>query len=246
MSDLDYAAAGIPVREDIRAAHAWFALHLRSPGTWWTGAERVAIAAESRNAADCPLCRERKAALSPSAVSGEHASPSALPASAVDVIHRVRSDPARLSRSWFESVTGAELAVEAYVEIIGVVTALAGIDFFCRALGVAPLELPEPLAGEPSRYRPEGLKSGIAWVPMLAPEGASGPEADLYRGIDFVPNIMRALSCVPDQVRAWRVFSDPYYVPMEKLGDPTHARELDRMQMELVAARVSSLNECFY
>ena len=34
------------------------------PGTWLTGAERVAIASETRNAPNCTLCKQRKDALS--------------------------------------------------------------------------------------------------------------------------------------------------------------------------------------
>jgi hypothetical protein len=43
-------SARIHVREDLAAAHdrAW--ARLARAGTWWTGAERVAIAAEARRA----------------------------------------------------------------------------------------------------------------------------------------------------------------------------------------------------
>ena len=57
---------------------------------------------------------------------------------------------------------------------------------------------------------------------------------------------MRALSLVPDEVRMLRRLSEAHYLPIEKIPDPTCHRALDRMQMELVAARVSALNECFY
>jgi hypothetical protein len=248
MHRFDYAAAGIPIRDDLRAAHEYLWEHLRSPGTWWTGAERVAIAAESRRAVACELCRSRKAALSPAAVTGRHDTTGELPEVVVDVVHRVRTDPARLSRAWFEqAVDGAGLEVTRYVELVGVVTLLAGVDYFARALGVPPFPLPAPRAGEPSRHRPAGAKAGTAWVPMVAPEDAVGPEADLYPAdAPFVPNIIRALSLVPDQVRALCRSSDAHYVPAAKIGDPTVRRSLDRMQMELVAARVSALNECFY
>ena len=59
--ELDYGRAQVPVRKDLVAAHRFLLDHVRSPGTWWTGEERVAIAAESRQAARCALCRSRKA-----------------------------------------------------------------------------------------------------------------------------------------------------------------------------------------
>jgi hypothetical protein len=243
---LDYAASGVPVREDARTAHAFLLEHLRRPGTWWTGAERIAIAAESRNALACALCRERKAALSPSAVAGKHATLGAVRPAALEAIHRIRSDPARLSRRWFDQQIAGGLRVEAYVELVGVVTLVAGLDAFCRALGIPPFALPAPLAGEPERRVPPGAKGGIAWVPMVAPEDLREPDLDLYGSAPMVPNIVRALSLVPAEVRALRRQSDAHYVPLGKLTDPRAGRALSRPQIELVAARVSALNQCFY
>ena len=130
--------------------------------------------------------------------------------------------------------------------MIGVVTLLAGIDYTARALGAPPPALPEPLAGEPSRRRPATAKPGVAWVPMIDPADADGPEADLYPDLEFVPNIMRALSLVPSEARALHRSSDAHYVAMQDLANPGARRDLDRLQIELVAARVSALNECFY
>jgi len=81
---------------------------------------------------------------------------------------------------------------------------------------------------------------------MLAPEDASGPETGLYESAAFVPNIARALSQVPDHVRLLQRESRTHYVAMADIPDPSVRRELDRLQMELVAARVSAMNECFY
>jgi hypothetical protein len=244
--ELDYAPAGVAVREDLRRAHGRLLRHLASPGSWWTGAERVAIAAESRNAAACGLCRERKGALSPAAVQGEHESLGALPAPLVDVIHRVRTDPGRLSRSWFDGILASGLDEGSYVEAIGLVAMLAGVDSFARALELPPFPLPEPLPGTPSRHRPASARPGTAWVAMIAPEDAEGPEHDLYGTADFVPNIVRALSLVPDHVRVLRELSSAHYMGFAEIPDFRRRGALDRMQMELIAARVSSLNECFY
>jgi hypothetical protein len=244
--EIDYSAGGVPIREDLAAAHRFLLDHVRSPGSWWSGAERIAIAAECRAAADCALCRERKAALSPNAVRGEHDSLGKLPEPVIEVIHRIRTDPARLSRTWFDSVVPAVLDEARYVELVGVVTLFTGMDYFARTLGSPPFPLPDPLPGEPSRRRPSSARAGAAWVAMIAPEDADGPEADLYGGAPFVPNIVRALSLVPDEARALQRSSAAHYLAVERIGDPSARRSLDRMQMELVAARVSALNECFY
>jgi hypothetical protein len=242
----DYSASGTAVRQDLRDCHRFILEHVTSPGTWWSGADRRAIAEESRAATSCGLCRQRKGALSANAP-GEHQSTGLLAAAVVDVIHRIRTDPARLSRSWFDAVVPAVLADTHYVELVGVVTLMAGIDNFARALGVPIFALPAPAPGEPSRHRPTTAKPGTAWVPMIDVADAAGPEADMYPDAPVVPNIVRALSLVPDQVRALRRSSDAHYLPIAQIGDPTARRAtIDRMQMELVAARVSALNECFY
>ena len=243
---VEYKGAQAPVREDLREAHRFILDHVRSPGTWWTGAERAAMAAEARAAVRCALCRERRQSLSPGAVRGRHDGPGALPENVVDAVHRIRSDPARLSRSWFDGVIAGGLEVTRYVELVSATSVMAGLDYFARALGVEPLPLPPPLPGEPSRHRPAGAKEGGAWVPIIDPADAAGPEADLYGGGDFVPNIVRALSLVPDEVRVLRRSTDAHYVPVAQIPDPTVRRALARPQMELVAARVSALNQCFY
>ncbi len=249
---LGYAAAPVAVRDDLVEAQRALLDHLRRPGSWFTGAERIAIAAESRGAGTCRLCRDRKAALSPEAVRGEHDRASlgvSLAPGVVDVAHRVRTDSGRLSRAWFEHTTapGSGPAIGAYVEAVGVVALLAGVDFFCRALGVPPPALPSPLPGSPSRYTPRGLRSDVAWVPILAPEDAAGPEAELYdRDAPLIPLIARALSAVPDHVRVLQEVQRTHYLPLRALRDPKLGRAIDRMQIELVAARVSAVNECFY
>lgn len=245
MSEISYAEACVPVREDIPASHRRAWSRLSRPGAWWTGSERVAIAAEVRNAAHCPLCAERKTALSQSAVQGKHASLGELPDAAVEVIHRVTTDPGRLSRSWFDGVVGDALSDGHYVEIIGVVATVVSIDSFCRGLGLPPNPLPDPQPGDPSRLRPAGAEHDGAWVPMLDPSRLAPSEADLFGGAR-TGNVIRALSLVPDEVRGLKDLSAAHYLPIDEMIDLDKGRSIDRRQVELVAGRVSALNECFY
>ena len=69
-----------------------------------TGAERVAIAREVRAARRCAFCAERRAALSPTAVSGAHDAATDLRPAIVDAVHRVVTDPGRLSRCFADEV----------------------------------------------------------------------------------------------------------------------------------------------
>jgi len=246
MHDISYRAALVPVRDDFAAAHTRFWKRLASPGAWWTGSERVAIAAEGRQARHCTLCQARKQALTPAVVAGQHDHLGALSDPVVDVIHRVVTDPGRLSRQWFDETMMAGLSAEQYVEILGTLVALVSIDSFCRGIGVPLHPLPAPQPGTPSYYRPPGAVQEEAWVPMIPVENATGAEADLYDG-QAVGNVIRAMSLVPDEVRTLRDLSAVHYLPMGQVRDPSAAAgALNRMQMELIAGRVSALRQCFY
>ena len=156
MTAFRYARSRIPIRRDIPRAHRRAWEQIARPGTWWTGAQRVAIAAEVRRSADCALCAERKQALSPEAVDGLHDRASELPEAAVEVIHRVTTDPGRLSRRWIEGILASGLSDAQYVELIGVLVRVVSIDQFHRALGFALEPLPRPRSGKPSMRRPPG------------------------------------------------------------------------------------------
>jgi hypothetical protein len=246
MPDISYSAVSVPVRDDFAAAHTRFWKRLASPGAWWSGAERVAIAAEVRQAWHCRFCQARKAALTPAAAEGQHDQLGALPDAAVEAIHRVVTDPGRLSRTWFQSLLAAGLPAERYVEIIGTLVAVVSIDSFCRGIGVPLHPLPEPQPGPPSHYRPPGAIQDDAWVPMIPADRATGAEADLYGG-RAVGNVIRAMSLVPDEVRTLFDLSAAHYLPMGQVLDPSASSgTLNRMQMELIAGRVSALRQCFY
>jgi hypothetical protein len=207
----------------------------------------VAIARESRNAVNCGFCDQRKQALSPYAFAGEHEHDGLLEPLAVDAVHRIITDQTRITRSYIQDNDSQGLSKEQYVELAGIAVVTFSIDEFNRALGL-PLEpLPEAEDGEPTRYRPAQAVEGIGFVPMIPADGAVGREADLWpEGSDF--NVLKAFSLVPDAVREWVPVSFAQYLPrtvMRALAGDT-GRSIDRMQIELVAARVSSISECFY
>ena len=110
-------------------------------GTWWTGAERVAIAAETRQAVHCELCLARKQASSPAMVSGEHDKAVDLPRAAIEAIHRIRTDSGRLGQGWYRSLIAAGLLEEHYVELLAVVSVVVATDTFHRAAGLPPRAL---------------------------------------------------------------------------------------------------------
>jgi hypothetical protein len=69
-----------------------------------------------------------------------------LPEPAVEVVHRVRTDPGCLGEGWYREVIACGLSPEQYVEIVSVVAHIVAVDTMARALGLdAPALLdPEP------------------------------------------------------------------------------------------------------
>ena len=230
---VSYDDAPVMVRPDIAATHQAAWERLRRPGTWWTGRERTAIAAETRAARECALCRDRKRAVSPYAVDGAHDRVSDLPPPVVDAVHRIATDPGRLTERWYRELVDA-LPDAAFVELVGVVITVVGIDTFARALGLPAPELPVPEEGEPTRVRPPGARVDGHWVPSIPSENAA------------VPNIRRALSLVPPEARGFEEMGAVMYLPLDDLMEFDRDRAISRPQMELLAARVSAVNECFY
>ena len=82
---------------------------------------------------------------------------------------------------------------------------------------------------------------------MLPPARPSGAEADLWSP-PGPGNVIRALSLVPEEVRMLKRLSRAHYLDIRDVADPTRngGRAIDRGQIELLAGRVSALNECFY
>lgn len=236
----------LPIRAGLarERERAWQSL--ASPGTWWNANERLAIAAEARNAPGCALCERRKAALSPYAVDGAHDSLGALPASIVEVVHRLVTDSGRLKPTWLRTMLEAGLTETQYVETIGVVAMITALDTFDLALGLPQRTLPAAHHGAPSRHRPAGAKHDLAWVATVAPEDLKPGDPDPYT-VHGAKNIHRALSLVPQEVLNFFDFDVELYLKDDQVRDfAQEFRALSHPQIELLAGRVSALNGCYY
>lgn len=241
----------VDLRVDIAEGHDHAWQRIARPGSWWSGAERVAIAYTVRAAWNCELCRDRRNALSPAHAQGEHERTdfdAALHDETIDTVHRLVTDPPRLSREWLDAlVEGGAFTRSSYVELVAVVTQAVSMDVLRFALGQPLDEIPAPEPGEPSHYEPPGLAMEEAWVPMIKTENLGPDEQDLY---GVTGNVVRALSAVPEEVRALKALSSHHYLSIEDMrdfvGGESVGRAIDRAQMELVAGRVSALHECFY
>ncbi len=252
MPSFDFSSLPFAIRDDIPAAYRAYWARLAAPGGWWTGTQRVAIAAETRGALGCTYCDKRKRALSAYAEGGgEHQATAqgaqSLPANAIDAVHRIVTDQSRITQRWIDGNAEQGLTKNAYVELVGIVVAVFSIDEFHRALGAAVEPLPSAETGEPTQYQPANLNEDTGFVPMVAADGATGNEADLWPA-NRTANVVRALSLVPDALRDWRSIADVQYLSFANMANfgQQDNRSIDRMQMELIAGRVSAINECFY
>lgn len=246
MPATSFAAADLPIRSNLIEAHerAWSAI--ARPGTWLTGERRVAVAAEIRHALKCSLCARIKGALSPNAVPGVHDTLGQLEAAEAELVHRVVNDPGRLSESWSQSVLARGLAEGQYVEIVGLIAMVMMMDTCHRALGLSLRDLPAPLAGEPSRYRPSGAKKKAAWLPLTEPEDATEADGPMYPS-PKAGYIYRGLSLVPQSLRDYWALANEHYLPGPYIYKfDTSIRAISRPQTEILAARVSAMHQCVY
>ena len=118
---------------------------------------------------------------------------------------------------------------EQYVEIVGVVSRVAAIDTFERGIGRPERSLPVSAPGAPSRDLVATARRRAGWVPTV---GAIGP--------------VTALDAVPPEATAQSALHGALYLSYAEMADLAVVRGLTRAQLELVAARVSYLNDCFY
>lgn len=225
----------LPIRDRVVTANddAWRAIG--GAGAFWTGQQRLAVVAETRQALSCSLCAARREALSPQAVTGEHDHLGALPAAAVDVIHRMRTDAGRLTRAWFDTVVPDQLSVEAYVELVSVVATSVILDSYAQAMALGLPVLPAAQSGDPSGEVSDEVVSAVAWVPIMAVDQNTGAD-----GLPDAPNIVRSMARVPSAMMLFFGAFRAHYTIYE------FETSLTRPQMELIAARVSALNQCFY
>lgn len=219
---------------------------LASPGTWWSGKERLAIAAEVRLAPSCALCQRRKHALSPYAVEGAHDTLGVMSQAMVEVVHRIATDAGRLTKKWLHAMLDQGIKEEEYVEAIGVIAVITALDTFDLSLGLTQRPLPAPLPGTPARHRPANARKSIAWVSTVEPDALMPDDPDPY-AVHGTKNIHRALSLVPQEVLNFFDLDVELYLKDHEIRDFTREyRALSHAQMELLAGRVSALNGCYY
>jgi hypothetical protein len=224
---------GVIVREDLAEAHRLAWEHLAAPGTWWTGAQRVELAGTALLAiADVEPLPPWVGVASAGRVGPDLVAPPR----AHDLAYRLARHAGTMTAEVYRAGV-AELGELPYVELCAIVSTVAAVAHLCRNIGVPVPSLPAPGAGEPTRRQPARLaQARYSWVPVAEPA-------------DEVAAVVQAYTAVPDEQRnTWRM-ADAQYMPERAMVDPDWSRRpggLSRAQMELVAARVTRLRDCFY
>jgi hypothetical protein len=221
------------VRDDLAEAHRLAWEHIAGPGSWWTGAHRVELASTAMLALADPDPLPPWARVT---ASGRLLDALAAPAAAHDFAYRLARHAGTITRDVYDAVA-ADIGELPFVELCAIVSTVAAVWHFCRNIGVLVPPLPEPFDGEPSGRQPEQLAAAqLNWVPVAAPA-------------DRVAAVVQAYTAVPDeQDNTWRM-ADAQYMPDAEMVDPAWTRRaggLSRAHMELVAARVTRLRDCFY
>ena len=215
---------------------------LGEPGTWYTGAQRLAIAAEAR-AACCTAGFQDSDGGSDALRDAAELTP---------VTRRVTSqlaaNPQAFEHPLYQQAIEEGLTDAEWVEIVGLVSRITNFDMFARGIGAEVAPLPAAQPGEPDRQRPDNATEEGAWVPSI-PNGKRGGAIglELY-GDRFLPFLFRAMSLIPAELRTHIELETAQYMPLDRFFDFSyqHHEGLTRAQVEVIAGRVSAINECFY
>jgi len=220
------------IRADLVAAQAAAWVHVTTAGSCWTGVERAAIALVALAALDDadPL----PPWVTPSSVGLRLPGADAVSTVVADAVYRISRHAASLTEEWYRVQIEAGIDPVAYVEMIGVIVAVAAVDGFHRAAGLQRPPLPEPRDGLPSGVHPPVEAATLNWVLVATPADRSA-------------SVVQGLSAVPAEFANLELLAAAQYIPMFEMDDLAWNRgTLSRPEMEAVAARLSSVRECFF
>jgi hypothetical protein len=236
-----YSDSSFAIRADLAAVHSTTMESFSVPGTWFDAKERREIVALSRRAR-----AERGYEIQGYT---DEVQDVGLPSGALKLIEMVSCEAEKIDKDFYLELVSNGLHAEQYVEIVGLVARAVSVDTFCRSLGLSMCLLGDARDGVPSKQLPDTATIDHAWVPII-PAGPKGgaPAQALYGETEFVANIFSALSLVPDEASGVMQLGQTQYVKARDFQNFKFFRDenFSRAQLELVAARISALNNCFY
>ena len=237
-----YSNSPHAVRPAIAAAHEQTLNSFSTPGRWFSAEQRAQIVSEARAARVAAGIQES------AHLTSDYTN---LPAAVKSLARQVAVDTKSLTPDFFEDSLDAGLTDCEYVETVGIVARSLSTDVFCRGIGIDTQPLPALQAGEPSRIRPNSAKHEKAWADTVPGGSAGGEDAVYIYGTDqpeAAPFIYRALSLVPEEARGLIALGAAQYLEIDEFMnlDFSYEPEITRAEVEVVAGRVSAINQCFY
>ena len=141
----------------------------------------------------------------------------------------VATDAGSITKEIVEGFASDGLSPLHYVELVSVIARTTAIDTATVGLGNGLEPYLPAVPGMPSNVAAAGAKQRSAWVPMVGAAGATS-----------------ALSGVSAEDRAQEQLHGALYLSYQEMGDWVINKGLSRPQMELMAARTSLLNNCYF
>ena len=210
------------VRKDIINADRQTWQAIARAGSFWSDSSRIEIAKQAR------VARAQRGELS----FNRSYPDSTLSNEALEAVRKTAADAGKIERSWASKQVAA-LGEGPYAEVVSIVASVAAIDAFSEALGRPNEPLPSAAGGSCSQDKSKSTADIGGYLPMVDP----------WEG----PNVSRALSLVPTANQLFMTnVSSMYGDNGGGFNDMVWDGPLSRPQAELLAARVSSINECFY
>ena len=187
--------------------------HIAMPGSFFSGAERVEVAAIAR-----------------ASWRGRDRPATSLPRTVVETVETFAVDAHTITGDWVDERERAGISGPAYVELLSVTSFTIVLDTFAFGVGSELHPLPDPLSGAPTGEVDERADVDGGWIATV--------------GRAFPPT---GFSAIPAEHRMMHTLHDVLYIGVRKMVDLGLVRDgLARDQMEIVAARTSLLNDCFF
>ena len=160
---------------------------------------------------------------------GRKSTAGSLTAVAAEVTGKIATAAHTIDQQYVRDCHDRGLAPLPMVELLAVAAKVTAIDTWRRGIGEAPLPLPEPSGGKPSGSTVRGAKLDHGWLPTVG--RASAPVC---------------FSAVAAEHESLHQLHGALYLSMDEMRDNNIVKDLHRTQLELLAARTSYKNDCFY
>ena len=200
--------------------------NLGKPGGWWTGQQRIEIAEEVRTS-NQPSLVERVSDLS----QYSHGEGEGISTYVRAVVRKIAYESSSIDKGTYEEIVKV-LGEDRYAELAAIVSQVVPIFVLSDLLDFPKEELPIAEDGDPTKERPDDLVKTVGFLPTFSPKGL--PHVAVSLSLAQADNARRMLL-----VRS--MYSGTNFDEMI-----WGHRCLSRQQIELVAARTSAINECFY